>query len=202
MCFTVLVEQAQQGDADAVEELNRRFRDMAVSTALRLCKDPAIAEDIAQEALLESHLRLDRRRVPAAYPKQLRFLVFKHFDRWKRKNDESGLPVNDDLAVGGAHVGDIEVFDRATAIDEALIARELAQEIKAILDTMPENKREIVTLYYWYRFTQPEIAILLEIEEHTIRNATRDGRNLLRRELTARFPEDQILEYLESFRDA
>ena len=70
-----------------------------------------------------------------------------------------------------------------------------------ILDTMPENKREIVTLYYWYRFTQPEIAILLEIEEHTVKNATRDGRNLLRRELTARFPEDRALEYLEYFPD-
>ncbi|MBH5316300.1 RNA polymerase sigma factor [Paenibacillus sp. GSMTC-2017] len=54
----VLIERAQQGDHDTFSELVRRHRSKAHAWASGLTKDPFMADDIVQDALLKVFMHL------------------------------------------------------------------------------------------------------------------------------------------------
>lgn len=76
-----LVAQAQKGDGRAYGTLIRRFQDMAVGYAYGILGDLHLAEDVAQEALLEAYRHLPSLRNPAAFPGWFRRIVFTQINR-------------------------------------------------------------------------------------------------------------------------
>jgi RNA polymerase sigma-70 factor (ECF subfamily) len=68
-----LVRLARAGEARAFEELVRRYASLAVGAALRVTRDPALAEDAAQEAFWKAYRALPRYREES------------HFGAWLRK---------------------------------------------------------------------------------------------------------------------
>ena len=52
-------------DANAFESLVREHQHMVYCVALSFCKDPASAEDVAQEAFLKAYRSVDEMRDPA-----------------------------------------------------------------------------------------------------------------------------------------
>ena len=63
----LVVRARDRGDGAALDELLRRHRDTAYRVALRICLDPAEAEDIAQESLVRAWRSLSRFRGDAAF---------------------------------------------------------------------------------------------------------------------------------------
>ena len=57
-----LVNAAREGDRTAYEELVRRYSQVVLSTAWHLLGDYHAAEDVAQEAFLAAHQKLDTLR--------------------------------------------------------------------------------------------------------------------------------------------
>jgi RNA polymerase sigma-70 factor (ECF subfamily) len=76
-----LIELARDASAAMPErhrafaEIVRRFEDLVFACALARLRDPALAEDAAQDAFLLAWQRLDQLREPAAFPGWIRRLA-------------------------------------------------------------------------------------------------------------------------------
>lgn len=77
----LLVRQAQAGDLRAFDALVRRLQNMAVGYGAAILGDFHLAEDVAQEAFLETYRILPTLRVPDAFPAYLRLTLRKHCNR-------------------------------------------------------------------------------------------------------------------------
>jgi RNA polymerase sigma-70 factor, ECF subfamily len=62
------VRAARDGDRDALDRVLRTYWARAFRIAVTIVRDPALAEDAAQDALVLVATRLDRLRDPAAFP--------------------------------------------------------------------------------------------------------------------------------------
>ena len=62
-----LVQLAQRGDPGAFDALVRRYQHKVVKLVLRYVRDPAEAEDIAQEAFIKAYRALPRFRGDSAF---------------------------------------------------------------------------------------------------------------------------------------
>jgi DNA-directed RNA polymerase specialized sigma24 family protein len=94
--LVVAVTRAQQGDMRAFDGLVRHFQNAAVAYARTLLRDPAAAEDAAQEAFVQAWQDLPRLTEAAAFGAWLRRIVFKYCDR-TRRSARFVLPLSDAL---------------------------------------------------------------------------------------------------------
>jgi len=70
-----LVEAAQAGDSEAYAALVQRFQGMEYATAFRRVRDPHLAQDLVQDAIIEAFLHLPQLKEPSAFPGWFRQIV-------------------------------------------------------------------------------------------------------------------------------
>jgi RNA polymerase sigma factor (sigma-70 family) len=165
-----LVRRAQACDLDAYSCLVQRFQDMAVGYAYAYLGDVHLAEDAAQEALLEAYANLVQLRHPAAFAAWLRKIVFKHCDRLARGKQLAMVSLD---AVN-------EVAAAASDLAALIEADELKQQVRQAIWALPPNERTVVTLFYISDYSQREISAFLDVPVMTIKNRLRTARTRLR----------------------
>ena len=166
--------KARDGDLAAYSLLVRRFQDMAVGYAYARLGDFHLAEDAAQEAFIEAHACLPRLRQPVAFPGWLRRIVFKHCDRFTRKER---LPLVRLEAVD-------ELRSEGKNPAEWLDEREQKERVSAAIETLPEHQRVVTALFYIGQFSHREIATFLGTPATTVKNRLHAARKSLKKELT------------------
>jgi RNA polymerase sigma-70 factor, ECF subfamily len=161
------IKDAQQGSAEALEQLYRRHWPWAHRAAYLVVHDRAAAEDIAQEAFLAAVRALDRfdRRRPFG-PWLHRIVVNRAID-WARARalrGEAAIASEPD-ANAGSQVGARErEHSRSRPYSESVIA--------ALASLSPEH-RAVVVLRYLLEFTPGEIAEALELPRGTVNSRLR-----------------------------
>ena len=160
----MLIERSRQGDLDAFGEIVRRFQHMAHGYAYSILGDFHLAEDAAQEALIDAYVRLAELREPAAFSGWFRRVVFKHCDRISRRKHAPTVPLEEGVHVAAVH------GPRAELRDEVLEA----------VRRLPEREREATTLYYINGYSQKEIADFLEVPTTTVQKRLHDSRRKLK----------------------
>ncbi len=170
MDYIDFVQKAQRGDPDAFNELVVRFQDMALGYAYSVLHDFHLAQDAVQEAFLEAFCHVSTIREPMAWPSWLRRVVFKHCHRLLRRKQL--LTVKLEAAA--------EVASTEKQADEILIEAETKAQVKAALESLPDEERAITTLFYIYGYPQGDIAEFLEISLDTVKNRLRAARRKLK----------------------
>ena len=84
----ILVQQAKEGDKDALEELVRRIQDRIYGLALRMLYHPADAEDATQEILIKIITRLDRFRGESTFKTWAYRIASNHLLTTKKRRAE------------------------------------------------------------------------------------------------------------------
>jgi RNA polymerase sigma factor (sigma-70 family) len=166
-----VVTRAQQGDMRAFDCLVRHFQNAAVAYARTLLRDPAAAEDAAQEAFVQAWQDLPRLTEAASFGAWLRRIVFKYCDR-TRRSARFLLPLSNALP--------------APREEEPAIALEKSDHsarVHAALEALPCALREVTLLYYLTGHDVKEIAAFLEVPPSTVKNRLHTARKRLRKEL-------------------
>lgn len=157
----LLVLRCQAGDEDAFHRLHKRFSDKTLSY-LKGLLDEATAWDIQQDVWLSVYLKISELIKPTRFKTWLYRLTHnKAIDylRWKQKRFDLKESITSELG------------DRISKISlDVLFEEDNTQEIKAILQKLPTNQREVILLNYWEGMSYKEIAMIVGCPVGTVRS--------------------------------
>lgn len=161
-----LLERARGGDVEAFTDLVREHERMVFSLALRLVRDRAQAEDVAQDAFLQLYRHLATLDSP------------EHVVHWLRR-----VTVN--RAIDVARRGRVRPEVALEFPPEiALVRRDrdplLARALRQLVDALPLRARTVVVLRFQEDMEVAEIAGLLGIPLNTVKSQLRRALAVLR----------------------
>jgi len=168
-----LIRRAQAGSEQAIEELFRLYWPVAFRAASYITRDPAAAEDIAQESFLAAIRNLDRFDGTRPFGPWFKRLVANRAIDWTRARKLRGYELEEEAGDRGAHA----------AARESNGGRELPEDLTAALARLPLDQRTAVVLRYLLEYTPGEIAELLGVPRGTINSRLRRGLDALEGEV-------------------
>lgn len=170
-----LLQRAGRGDESAFAALYDALADAVFGTARRVLRDPGMAEEVAQQVMVEVW-RTAPRFDPAAGSAVTYVLTIAHRRAVDRVRRETAEARRVDRWASSADVGPAEVDD---AVIDGLERRRVA----AALGSLTPRQREAIDLAFTGGYTHTEIASILALPLGTVKTRIRDGLIRLRDEL-------------------
>lgn len=164
----ILVKKAQRGDAEAfialIEECKMTLQRVAYGY---LGNDEDVADAI-QETILAAYEHIDTLKKGELFKTWLvRILINNCTKVWRQRKRSVSLESGREFG----HPGDIDA-ERSNV------------EFRQMLMSLPEDSRAIFQLYYGEQFTTKEIAVILDMNENTIKSKLHRGKEQLREQLS------------------
>jgi len=170
-----LVERLADRDERALERLYERYGRAVYSLVLKMLREPARAEEIAQEVFL----KLWRR--PSSYVAgRGTFATWLLSVAHHRTVDELRARRHETLPLGDGANGTPELVDDAPDLAEHAWLREQRRAVRLALATLPVSQRQAIEMAYFMGLTQREIADRLGEPLGTIKTRMRLGMHKLR----------------------
>ena len=171
------VEAARQGDQSAFEQLVHLYEKRVLALTTRMCKNPADAEEAAQEAFLSAWQGLPFFRGDASFSTWLYRLASNAcvdlLRREGRRQSAAGPSLNDEEV-------QLEVPDTAPSPQEQAERSELRQQIEAGLQALTPDHRQVLILREMHQLSYDEIAQTLDVDVGTVKSRINRGRKQLR----------------------
>ncbi len=178
-----LVPRAQRGDADALERLLRRCRNVVYRWALVETGDAADAEDVTQEVLIRLHGSLHR------YAGRSRFTTWL-FRVTRNESVSLRRRIRSRLRLAEAKRRDLPEDDRAQEDPLARVhASRVADLVAVLLEQLPRREREVFCLSDIEGCTSQEISQRMGMSPVTARVHLLHARRALRSRILERWPE-------------
>lgn len=167
------LHQVALGDKDAFDQVYAALAGSVFGLARRVLRDPAQAEEVAQEVLVEIW-RTASRYDPRQGSVQAWAMTMAHRRAVDRvRSAEAAARRETRVAQQSAQIP----FDQVTEAVEANLDR---QRVRRCLEGLTELQKESVCLAYYAGYTYPEVAELLKVPLGTVKTRMRDGLARLR----------------------
>jgi len=164
-----LVQLAQRGDAGAFDALVRRYQHKVVKLVLRYVRDPAEAEDIAQEAFIKAYRALPRFRGDSAFYTWLYRIAINTAKNVLASRGRSPIRYEVDRSDDDDY--DVVANLKDAATPEALaLTEEIRSTVTAAIDALPEDLRTAIQLRELEGLSYEEIAAAMECPVGTVRS--------------------------------
>ncbi len=176
-----LVERALAGSQDAYADLLRRYERPVFGIVLRMVRDPATAEDLAQEAFLKAFGALatfdTRRRFSSWLFKIAHNAVIDHL----RRRVPSTVP----LEIAGDEVDPLQRLPDAEAPDpeRETARRDLTRALEIALGSLREEYRAVIVLRHQEGLAYEEIAEICSLPIGTVKTHLHRARKALARRM-------------------
>jgi RNA polymerase sigma-70 factor (ECF subfamily) len=161
------------GDRSAYDYLVRKYTKRVVSVAWSIIRNPADAEDLAQEAFVRAFQSIDRFKSGEPFGPwiyrivtNLALDVMKH--RKKFRDEE---------------LTDVQPAPRSDHADVPAMSGEIGRRIDRALESLPEMQRIVARLFLVDEFEHAEIAAMTGLNEGTVRSHLSLARKKLREQL-------------------
>lgn len=160
-----LLEMYQQGNREAVSQLLERHTRRVRDYIRMMVKNSDVADDLTQEVLIKVVKVLDEGR----YTDKGRFLpwvlriahnrVLDYFRAQKQDKTISESSAGFDI-LGSKNLAE-------PSIEDSIISEQRAEEIRALVEELPEEQREVVKMRYYEGLSFKEIAELTGVSINT-----------------------------------
>jgi len=174
------LDLAKAGDLEAFDEVYRTHAPRLMRHAVTLCGNPALAEELAQDTLVEAWKCLHRYNESCQFFTWLCAILLNRYRNHLRKQRllrffAFGDPAQDD-GVGGLE----KVEDHGSLPNEAAVLRERAEVVRKCLATLPAKQREVIYLRFYVDDSLEEIAAALGCSVGTVKSRLFHGLEKLR----------------------
>lgn len=171
------VDAARQGDQFAFEQLVRLYEKRVLALTTRMCKNPADAEEAAQEAFLSAWQGLPFFRGESSFSTWLYRLASNAcvdlLRQEGRRQSAAGPSLNDEEAR-------VDVPDPAPSPQEQAERSELREQIEAGLQALTPDHRQVLILREMHQLSYDEISKVLDVDVGTVKSRINRGRKQLR----------------------
>ncbi len=163
-----LVKVAQRGSLDAFNELILYYQHQVYNLAYHIMKDPASADDAAQEAFISAYHALDSFRGGSFRAWLLRIVTNACYDELRRRKRRPKISFDD--------FGDLDeeanpyLRDEAELPEETLQRDELRVLLEQTMDRLPEEQRTTLFLVDRLGLAYQEVADTMDTELGTVKS--------------------------------
>ena len=162
--YKELVKSALSGDESAFEELYTMTKDSAYFIALSMTHNEEDAMDILQESYIKAFTRLNTLDKPESFESWLkRIVVNKCNDFLRQKKSLLFSDVSDEIEINKLD----EETDTELIPHESIDKKEASRLIMEIINSLDENKRLVIIMYYYNGMSTREIAEALDLTVST-----------------------------------
>jgi RNA polymerase sigma-70 factor (ECF subfamily) len=173
-------------EQDRFEEQAMEFMPSLYAAALRMTRNPADAEDLVQETYLKAYRGFhgfeQGTNLKAWLYRILTNTYINTYRAKKRRPDESDLEDVEDLYLY-RRLGGLEAATMGRSAEDQLLDTYTDDEVKAALESLPEQFRMAVLLADVEGFAYKEIAEILDIPIGTVMSRLHRGRKGLQKKL-------------------
>lgn len=164
---TGLVIRAQRGDREAFCELVRCYRARVIDVIYRMCADPVLAEDAAQDAFVSAWQHLASFKPGTSFRSWLyRIAVNAALDLLRREKPAAALE-------------EIRVAAGGERIEASIERQETAARVRAAVMALPAASRAVLILREYHDLSYREIAAALDLPLGTVMSRLSYARKLL-----------------------
>ena len=151
-----LLDMYQQGNREAISQLLERHTRRVRDYVRMMVKDNDVADDLTQEILIKVVKVLDEGRYTDKgrfQPWLLRIAHNRVLDYFRAQKQVKTIS---EASVGFDILGSRNIAE--PSIEAEIISEQLAEEIRALVDELPEEQREVVKMRYYDGLSFKEIA--------------------------------------------
>ena len=160
------MEQCQKGNRKAQLTVYRKYAKSMFQISRNIIKDDMKAEEAMQDAFLSAFEKLDEFKGEVTFGAWLKKIVInKSLDELKK----------DKMYRNAESADDLQMFSEEPEIDLA----EKIEQVKKAMDSLPENYRIILSLYYLEGYDHEEISEILNLSYSNSRTMLNRAKNKL-----------------------
>jgi RNA polymerase sigma factor (sigma-70 family) len=182
-----LIVMARGGDKNAFGHLAWRYQPMAERIAMGMVADGFLAQELAQEAILQAYLSLDHLRDNGRFKSWL-YGITLNVCRGYLRNQKIDFYSLEAL-IGGMSLN-VTTFSDVLLDPEAIAEEsELHRTILHAVNALSPRERAATLLFYYEQLSLREVAAILEISVVAVKGRLYKARKQLKEELLALFDE-------------
>ena len=178
-----LVRHALRGDRTACEALVCRWSARVLAVCHARVANRHAAEDLAQESLLRGMRGLQTLDEPDKFGPWLCGIATRVCLDWRKAKQSSQVPFTSLAA--GSWTDEMAVTNAESAESRVERADEL-QRLMSEVESLPENHREVLMLFYYQEMTYHEMAEAIGVSTATINARLTQARAMLRERMSSK----------------
>jgi RNA polymerase sigma-70 factor (ECF subfamily) len=207
-----IIRKIQSGSIDAFEEIVNRYKERAMTLAMRILKNYEDAEDALQEAFIKTFRAIADKQFEerAKFSTYFYRIVYNTaIDFYKKHKSKTYNLINIDDAKKGddGEITDISAFEMEIDRNKYYMSSEFETDRKALdgelqdvvnkyLEEIPEKYSTILTLFYINDLSHEEIASTLNLPLGTVKNRIFRAKDKLKEVLTGKYSAEEMMELI------
>jgi RNA polymerase sigma-70 factor, ECF subfamily len=177
-----LVRRVQRGDKGAFDALVLKYQHKLVKLVMRYVRNPAEAEDIAQEAFIKAYRALPQFRGDSAFYTWLYRIAINTAKNAVVSRDRSPIEYNLDRSSDESYDMQGRMKDSETP-EGLVLTDEIRSIVNAAIDALPEDLRTAIVLRELEGLSYEEIAATMDCPVGTVRSRIFRAREAIDRRL-------------------
>jgi RNA polymerase sigma-70 factor (ECF subfamily) len=179
-----LVRRVQSGDKGAFDALVRKYQHKLVKLVMRYVRNPAEAEDIAQEAFIKAYRALPQFRGDSAFYTWLYRIAINTAKNAVVSRDRSPIEYNIDRNDATDESYDMQGRMKDSETPEGLVLTdEIRSTVNAAIEALPEDLKTAIVLRELDGLSYEEIAAAMDCPVGTVRSRIFRAREAIDRRL-------------------
>jgi len=163
-----LMLRVKEGDGASFSILLEKHRASVIHFVYRLVQEPAVAEELAQEAFLRVYRSRESYEPTAKFTTWL-FRIATHLAlNWLR--DEKHERGQERLDEASPDLPARQISDRRPTVEQQLVYRDRVEEIRRAIGTLPGKQRAAVLMHKYEEMEYTQIAKVLGCSESAVKS--------------------------------